>query len=59
MEVTTNFGGIARGSEGPGEDLGIEILADVEGGSVEGFRPEPLLVRPELGLLQWQRTRQI
>ena len=39
------------GSEGPGEDLGIEILADVEGGSVYGICPELLLVRPELGLL--------
>jgi len=34
----------------PGEDLGIEILADVEGGSVYGICPELLLVRPELGL---------
>jgi len=34
----------------PGEDLGIEILADVEGGSVDGLRPELLLVRPEFGL---------
>ena len=45
-------GEIERGSEGPGEDLGIEILADVEGGSVDSLRPEPLLVRPELGLLR-------
>jgi len=43
-------GEIERGSEGPGEDLGIEILADVEGGSVDGLRPELLLVRPEFGL---------
>lgn len=35
-----------------GEDLGIEILADVESGSVDGFRPEPLLIRPEPGLLR-------
>jgi hypothetical protein len=39
------------GSERPGEDLGIEILADVQGGSVDGLCPELLLVRPELGLL--------
>ena len=39
------------GSEGPGEDLGIEILADVQGGSVDGLCPKLLLVRPELGLL--------
>jgi hypothetical protein len=32
--------------------LAIEILADVEGGSVDGLRPELLLVRPELGLLR-------
>jgi len=44
-------GEIERGSEGPGEDLGIEILADVEGGSVDGLRPELFLVRPEFGLL--------
>ena len=31
--------------------MGIEILADVEGGSVDGLRPELLLVRPEFGLL--------
>ena len=34
----------------PGEDLGVEIPADVEGGSVDGLRPELLLVLPELGL---------
>lgn len=30
--------------------MGVEILADVEGGSVDGFRPKLLLVVPELGL---------
>jgi hypothetical protein len=53
MEVTKKISGeTARGSEEPGEDLGIEILANVEGGSVDGLRPELLLVRPELGLLR-------
>jgi hypothetical protein len=30
---------------------GIEILADVEGGSEYGISLEPLLVRPKLGLM--------
>jgi hypothetical protein len=40
----------------PGEDLGVEILADVEGGSVDGLGPELLLVVPELGLLTLSLT---
>jgi hypothetical protein len=40
-----------RESKGPGEDWGIEILADIEGGSEYGICLEPLLVRPKLGLL--------
>lgn len=31
--------------------MGVQILADVEGGPVDGLGPEPPLLVPELGLL--------
>lgn len=54
---TTSSENWGRGSEEDGEDLGIELLADVEGGSVDGLCSE--LLAPNMGprLRIWGATR--
>ena len=54
---TTSSENWGRGSEEHGEDLGLELLADVEGGSVDGLCPE--LLAPNMGprLRIWRATR--